>query len=199
MRMINKKDLHKAVRHGERELRAAGGDMLTQLRPRNIFRDALDLAMKFARDDVLHTYLGPRIWGVLMVVLAFVLVSTVCSIDTMFRFVRTFSQFPLAPALAFPFGAAVWTVGVLGQIYVFAIWLEGRATRRDREERGIRVEVPPGFLPYLKYSRALVPWIAVTLCVALPLLVMARRAPLVALGLLVVAAGAPALYRKLDR
>jgi|SRR5215467_14577455 len=198
MKMMNKKDLHKAVRHGERELRAAGGDMLTQLRPRNILRDIQDLIIKFARDDVLHAYLGPRIWGVLTVVLAFVLVSTVCSIDMMFRFVRFFSNFVMAPALALPFGAAVWAGGVLGQVYVFAIWLEGRAAQLDRAERGIRVKVPPGFLAYLKYSRALVPWILVALCVALPLLIMAGRAPLVALGLAIVAAGAPALYRKLD-
>ena len=199
MRMMNKKELHKAVRHGERELRAAGGDMLTQLRPRNILRDAQDLMMKFVRDEALHAYLGPRIWGVVVVVLAFVLVSTVCSIDMMFRFARFFSNFIMAPALALPFGAAVWAVGVLGQVYVFAIWLEGRAAQRDREERGIRVKVPPGFLAYLKYSRALVTWIAVALGVALPLLIMAGRAPLVALGLLVVAVGAPLLYGKLDR
>jgi hypothetical protein len=195
---LSKHDVQRAVRHGERELRAAGGDMLTQLRPRNILRDIQDLITKFARDEALHAYLGPRIWGVLAVVLAFVLVSTVCSIDMMFRFVRFFSNFVMAPALALPFGASVWTIGVLGQLYVFAIWLEGRASERDRAERGIRVKVPRGFLAYLKYSRALVPWIAVALCVALPLLIMAGRAPLVALGLLLVAVGAPALYRKFD-
>ena len=198
MRTMSKNELRRAVRHGERELRAAGGDMLTQLRPRNIYRDARDLVTKFARDDVLHGYLAPRIWGVVVVVLAFVLVSTVCAIDMMFRFVHVFSAFVMAPALAFPFGAAVWFIGVAGQVYVFAIWLEGRAAQKDRAERGIRVEMPRGFLAYLKYSRALVPWIAVTLCVVLPLLVMAQRAPLVALGLLLVAAGAPALYRKID-
>ena len=198
MRMVNQKDLRKAVRHGERELRAAGGDMLSQLRPRNIWRDARDLALKFARDDVLQAYLGPRMWGVLAVAAAFVLVSTVCSIDMVFRFARFFSEFVLARLLALPFGAAVWAGGVLGQVYLFAIWLEGRAAQRDREERGIRVPMPSGFLAYLKYSRALIPWIAVVLCVALPLLIIARRAPLVALGLLVVAVGAPALFKKLD-
>jgi hypothetical protein len=117
----------------------------------------------------------------------------------MFRFKRYVSGFPLAALLALLFGAVVWAGGVLGQAYVFAIWLEGRAAQRDREERGIRVQMPSGFLAYLKYSRALIPWIAVVLCVALPLLVMASRLPLVALGLLVVAAGAPALFAKLDK
>jgi hypothetical protein len=95
-------------------------------------------------------------------------------------------------------GLACWAGGVAGQIYVFAIWLEGRAAQIDRAERGIRVEMPAGVLAYLKYSRALVPWIAVALCVALPLLVMAQRAPLVALGLVVAVVSAPAVYRKLD-
>src|SRR5262252_7679678 len=163
MNKINKQDLQRAVRHGERELRAAGGDMLTQLNPRNIYRDARDLAIKFAKEDALHAYLGPRMLGVVIVVLAFVLVSTVCSIDMVFRFARFFSEFILAKLLAFPFGVAVWAGGVLGQVYVFAIWLEGRAAQRDREERGIRVKMPSGFLAYLKYSRALIPWIAVVL------------------------------------
>ena len=34
--VMNQRDLRRAVRHGERELRAAGGDMLSQLNPRNI-------------------------------------------------------------------------------------------------------------------------------------------------------------------
>jgi hypothetical protein len=191
--MMNKRDIRRAVRHGERELRAAGGDMLGQLRPRNIFRDARDLALKFARDDALHAYLGPRIWGVLAVVLVFVLVSSVCSIDVMFKSARY-----IPGIFALFVGLACWAGGVAGQIYVFAIWLEGRAAQIDRAERGIRVEMPAGVLAYLKYSRALVPWIAVALCVALPLLVMAQRAPLVALGLVVAVVSAPAVYRKLD-
>src|SRR5262245_11500298 len=196
---IDKRELRRAVRHGERELRAAGGDMLTQLNPRNIYRDARDLLIKFAKDDALHAYLGPRIFGVLVVVLMFVLVSTVVSIDVMFRFARFFSEIPGARILSLPFAAAVWVVGVLGQVYVFAIWLEGRAAQQQREERGVHVDMPPGFLAYLKYSRALVPWIAIALCVGLPLLVMASSAPAGGLGVLIVAVGAPVLFRKLDR
>jgi Ca2+/Na+ antiporter len=198
LKKLDKQDLQRAVRHGERELRAAGGDMLTQLDPRNIYRDARDLAIKFAKEDVLQAYLGPRMWGVVVVVLAFVLVSTVVSIDVMFRFARFFSEPAVLKILALPFAAVVWAGGVLGQAYVFAIWVEGRAAQKDRAERGIHVKMPSGFLAYLKYSRALVPWIAVALCVALPLLIMAGRAPLVALGLFVVAAGTPLLYRKID-
>ena len=197
--MLSKRDLRRAVRHGERELRAAGGDMLGQLRPRNILRDARDLVLKFMRDDVVQAYIGPRIWKILAVVLVFVLVSTVCSIDVMFRVARLVSDSLLLKALVLPFGAAVWLGGVIGQMYVFAISLEGWAAQRNREERGVSVEMPEGVLAYLKYSRALVPWIAVAVFVLLPLLVMGRYVPVIALGLCVVGIGAPVLFRKLDR
>ena len=192
--MLSQRDLRKAVRHGERELRAAGGDMLSQLNPRNILRDARDLALKFTRDDVLQAYVAPRIWGALAMGFVFVLVSTVCSIDVMMRFARFAGSFR---GLTLPFGALVWVGGVIGQIYVFAIWLEGLAARSDRKERGVRLEIPPGFLAYLKYSRALVPWILVVACVALPLVIMAPRAPIVALLLLLVSVIAPFLFRKI--
>jgi hypothetical protein len=86
----------------------------------------------------------------------------------------------------------------LGQVYVFAIWLEGRAAQRDRDERGVHVEVPAGFLAYLKYSRALVPWILILVCVALPIAIMAPRAPLGALLLFTVSLLAPFLFKKFD-
>jgi hypothetical protein len=197
--MLSKRDLRRAVRHGERELRAAGGDMLGQLRPRNILRDARDLVLKFMRDDVVHAYIGPRIWKILAVVLVFVLVSTVCSIDVMFRVARLVSDSLLLKALVLPFGAAVWLGGTIGQMYAFAISLEGWAAQRNREERGVSVEMPEGVLAYLKYSRALVPWIAVAVFVLLPLLVMGRYVSVIALGLCVAGIGAPVLFRKLDR
>lgn len=189
--MLSKRDLKRAVRHGERELRAAGGDMLSQLSPHNIVRDARDLALKFARDEVLHAYVGPRIWAVIAVILVFVLVSSVCAIDVM---IKTGRFMPGIVALLL--GAAAWAGGVVGQIYVFAIWLEGRAVMRDRDERGIDMQMPAGFLAYLKYSRALVPWILVAVCIALPLLVMALRVPVVALLLLAASGLAPFLFRK---
>lgn len=189
--MLSKRDLKRAVRHGERELRAAGGDMLSQLSPHNIVRDARDLALKFARDEVLHAYVGPRIWAVIAVILVFVLVSSVCAIDVMIKTGRF-----LPGIVALVLGAAAWAGGVVGQIYVFAIWLEGRAVLRDRDERGIDMQMPAGFLAYLKYSRALVPWILVAVCIALPLLVMALRVPVVALLLLAASGLAPFLFRK---
>ena len=189
--MMNQRELRRAVRHGERELRAAGGDMLSQLRPRNIVRDALDLALKFTRDDALQGYVAPRIWPALGVVLVFFLVSAVCSIDVMFKAGRF-----MPGILAMLLGVACWVVGALAQIYVFAIWLEGRAAQKDRADRGIRVSVPRGFLAYLKYSRALVPWLLVLACVVLPLAVMAPRAPEVALVLLAAPVAAYYLFRK---
>jgi hypothetical protein len=191
--MISQRDVRRAVRHGERELRAAGGDMLSQLSPHNIVRDARDLALKFLRDDVLQAYLAPRIWAALAVVLVFFLVSAVCGIDVTFKTSR------FVPGIAaLIVGGLVWAGGLLGQVYVFAIWLEARAAQRDRDERGIDLEVPAGFLSYLKYSRALVPWILVLLCIALPLAAMAPRSPVAALLLFTMALLAPFLFKKFD-
>jgi uncharacterized membrane-anchored protein len=189
--MITQRDLRRAVRHSERDLRAAGGDVLSQLSPHNIVRDAGDLALKFLRDDVLQNYIAPRVWAVLGVALVFVLVGTVCAVDVMFK-----AGHFVPGILALVVGAVAWTGGVVGLIYVFAIWLEGRAAQRDREERGVRLKMPSGFLAYLKYSRALVPWILVAVFVVLPLLVMALRVPLVALLLIGAAALAPYLFKK---
>lgn len=191
--MIKQRDLRRAVRHGERELRAAGGDMLSQLRPHNVLRDAQDLVLKFVRDDVLQTYVAPRIWAVLPVFLVFVLVSCVCAIDIVIKVGRF-----VPGILAMIAGAVVFAGGLVGQIYVFAIWLEGRAAQRDRDERGVHLQVPPGFLAYLKYSRALVPWILILACVASPIAIMAPRAPLVALLLFTASLLAPFLFKKFD-
>ena len=183
----------------ERELRAAADDMLDQLRPRRALRDARDFALKFQNDEVFRDYVGSRIWAVLPVVLIFFLVSTICSIDVMFRTVRLVSDPPLwLRFFALLVGAVVWLCGVVGQLYVFLIWLEERAAQRDRSERGKRVRVPAGFLAYLKYSRALPPWILVLVFVALPLAIMAHAAPLAALILVMLVALAPVLFKKFD-
>jgi len=183
----------------ERELRAAADDMLDQLRPRRVLRDARDFALKFQNDDVFRDYIVSRIWTVLPVVLVFFLVSTICSIDVMFRTARLAYDPPLwLRFFALLLGAAVWLCGVVGQLYVFLIWLEERAAQKDRSERGKRVQVPAGFLAYLKYSRALPPWILVLVFVVLPLGNIARGAPLAALILVMLVALAPVLFKKFD-
>jgi len=136
---------------------------------------------------------------VLPVVLVFILVSTICSIDLMFRTVRLVSDPPLwLRFFALLLGAAAWLCGVVAQVYVFLIWLEERAAQRDRSERGKRVAVPAGFLAYLKYSRALPPWILILIFVVIPLGLMARSAPLAVLILVMLVALAPVLFKKFD-
>ena len=189
----------RGMRLDERELRAAARDMLDQLRPRRVLRDARDFALKFQNDEVFRDYVVSRIWIVLPVVLVFFLVSTICSIDIMFRTVRLASDPPVwLRFFALLLGAAVWLCGVVAQIYVFLIWLEERAAQRDRSERGKRVAVPAGVFAYLKYSRALPPWILIVVFVVIPLGIMARGAPLAALILLMLVALAPVLFKKFD-
>ena len=189
----------RGARLNERELRAATDDMLDQLRPRRVLRDARDFALKFQNDDVFRDYIVSRIWTVIPVVLVFFLVSTICSIDVMFRTARLAYDPPLwLRFFALLLGAAVWLCGVVGQLYVFLIWLEERAAHRAGSERGKRVRVPAGFLAYLKYSRALPPWILVVICVVLPLADIARGAPVAALILAALLALAPVLFKKFD-
>src|SRR5207244_9323349 len=78
----------RGARLDERELRAAADDMLDQLRPRRVLRDARDFALKFQNDDVFRDYVVSRMWIVPPVVLVFFLVSTISSIDAMFRTAR---------------------------------------------------------------------------------------------------------------
>jgi hypothetical protein len=190
----------RAMKHREHDFRAAAIDMLSQLRPRNVLRDARDFLLKFQRDEVFREYFAARIWAVLPVLLLFVLISTVCAIDIMFNSVRLIP--PPVPVwyrgFALLLGAAVWVGGVVAQIYVFLIWLEERAAKKSRSARGIRVAVPSGVLAYLKYSRALPPWILVVLCVVVPLAILAGHAPLIALLLVALGILAPVLFRKFD-
>src|SRR3979490_2539782 len=157
--MMDQKKLRRAMKHGERELRAAAGDMLSQLPPRSVVRDARDLALKVQRDEVFREYFVNRIWVVIPVILVFVLVSTVCAIGIMFNAARWIS--PPVPVwyrgFALLLGTAVWLGGVLAQVYVFLIWLEERAAHKSRSARGVQVAVPAGVLAYLKYSRAMPP------------------------------------------
>jgi len=184
----------------ERELRAAANDMLSQLRPRNVVRDARDFLLKFQRDEVFREYVSARVWAVLAMLLLFFLISTVCAVDIMFNSVRLIP--PPVPVwyrgFALLLGAAVWVGGMVAQLYVFLIWLEERAAQKSRRERGIRVALPKGVLAYLKYSRALPPWILVALCVVAPLAILAGHAPLIALLLVALGILAPVLFKKFD-
>jgi hypothetical protein len=137
-------------------------------------------------------------WAVLAVVLVFAFVSAVCSIDVMFRVARLASGALWAKIPTLVLGAAVWVCGVVAQVYVFLIWLEERAVLRNRAERGIDIAIPAGVLAYLKYSRALPPWILIVIFVVLPLGIMAGSAPLVALMLATVAGLAPVAFKKFD-
>src|SRR5258707_592857 len=167
-----------AMKKSQRELRAAAGDMLSQLWPPSVLRDARELLLKFQRDEVFREYLAARIWAVLAMLLLFFLISTVCAIDIMFNSVRLI-RLPVPVwyrGFALLLGAAAWVGGMVAQIYVFLIWLEGRAAQKDRSARGIQVAVPSGVLAHLKYSRALPAWILVALCDVVPLAIVAGTA-----------------------
>jgi hypothetical protein len=95
-------------------------------------------------------------------------------------------------------GVVIWVAGIVGQIYVFLLWLEERAAHRSRAAQAARSAVPGGVLAYLKYSRAMPPWILVVLCVVVPIAILAAYAPLMAAVLVVLAVLAPVVYNKID-
>lgn len=181
------------------DLRAASG-LLTQLLPHNVVRDARELALKFERDEAFREYVLARFWAIVPVVLAFVLVSTLCAIGVMFATSHMTS--PPVPAwmrlLGLLLGALVWVGGVTAQAAVFLLWLEERSAQRARELRGIPAAVPPGVLAYLKYSRALAPWMLVAVFVVAPLAILAVNAPLIALAVAALGVLAPVLYKRFD-
>ncbi len=190
----------RAMKHSERDPRSTTGEILSQLRPRSLVRDGRDLVVKFQYDDVFRSYVAYRAWALIAVILVFVLVSTVLAVGVMFDAARWVpAPTPLwLRALALVLGAAVWVGGIIAQVYLFVLSLEGKAARLDRTSRGMIVAVPKGFIAYLKYSRTLAPWMLVVACVALPLAVLATNAPVAALLLASLAVLAPLLFSKLD-
>jgi len=188
------------MKHSERDPRSTTGEILSQLRPRSLARDGRDLVVKFQNDDAFRSYVAYRAWALIAVVLVFVLVSTVLSVTVMFdvvRWVPAPTPFWLR-ALALLLSAVVWVGGIVAQVYLFVLSLEGKAARLDRSSRGMVVAVPKGLVPYLKYSRTLAPWILVVACVALPLAVLATNTPVAALLLASLTVLAPLLFSRLD-
>jgi len=198
--VVTMRKVRRAVRSGAHDARVVVVDMLSQLLPHKVVRDARDLLIKLQRDDAFRDYVASRIWRVIPVVLVFVLVSTVCAVGVMLGTARLIP----APAplwlrgLSFLAGLVAWVGGVGAQTYVFLVWLEERAAHRSRAERGIKVTVPSGFFAYLKYSRALAAWILIGLFVVAPLVGLALRAPMVALALACMAILPPALFKQFD-
>lgn len=176
------------------------GELLGQLRPRNILRDVNELLLKFEKDATFQKYLRSRIRIVTPVVLVFVFVSTVCAIAVMFWSVHLVP--PPVPfldkLLVLLLGAAVWIGGIFAQTSVFAVWLEQRAIRRNRSGTAQRPAAPGGVVNYLKYSRTVFPWVLVAICVVLPLGILVDFAPIVAFLVLAVEAAAPVVYDRVD-
>ncbi|MGB7543880.1 MAG: hypothetical protein WBM28_17910 [Burkholderiales bacterium] len=175
-------------------------EILGQLLPRNVLRDARGLALKIQRDEVFRDYLVTRISIVLPVVFVFVFVSTVCAVGVMFFSVHLLS--PPVPlwlrGFALLVGAVVWLGGVAAQLFVFMIWLGKIAVRKNRLESGKPAAVPAGMLAYLKYSGALPFWILVAIFVVVPLGYVAVYTPQVALLCAGLGVLAPVLFNKFD-
>jgi hypothetical protein len=181
--------------------RTSVGDVLAHFMPHKVLRDARQLAVSFQNEDLFRDYVTTRIAWVSGVVLVFVLISTVCAATVMLSVPR-FASPPVGLGLkffAFLCGLAVWIAGVLAQLYLFFGWIQERAL----EKAG---KLPPhtfrfdriGIEFLLKKRRVVVPGTVIVVCILVPLAILAVRAPIVALSLLVLGFGVPAVYTRID-
>jgi hypothetical protein len=181
--------------------RTTAGDVLAHFLPLNVLRDARQLALAFQTEALFREYVGQRIAYIASIVLVFVLISTVCAATVMLSVPR-FASPPVGAGLkllAFACGIAVWAAGILAQLYLFFGWIQERAL----EKAG---KLPPhhfkfdriGFEFLLKKRRVVVPAAVILICILVPLVILAVRAPVVALSLFVLGVGVPAIYTRLD-
>jgi hypothetical protein len=181
--------------------RSGALDILAHYLPHRILRDVRQLALSFQTEDLFRDHVSQRMGYIGFVVLVFVLVSTVCAATVMLSVPR------LAPPpagvglkfLAFLCGIAAWFAGILAQLYLFFGRIQERALEKAGKLRPHHFKFDRiGIEFLLRKPRVVVPAVVIAICVMAPLAILAVRAPLVALVLLVFVVGTPALYKRLD-
>jgi hypothetical protein len=162
--------------------------------------DALGIVRRFEEGRGLKTYVMERMTLVAPIGALIVVTSFACAAATVLYLGGTRSLFVLLAFLLVPF---VLAGSLFVQAYVFASWLEGRALakalhRKPAPPRGpisIRLrkagidmgEMPP------------VPWLMVTLFLALPLAMLLAVVPDFAAVLILLHLAAPVVFARLDQ
>jgi hypothetical protein len=181
--------------------RTTAGDVLAHFLPGNVLRDVHQLAVSFQEEALFREYVGQRIGYLAGIVLVFVLIATVCAATVMLSVPR------LAPPpagaglkfLAFLAGIAVWTAGIMAQLYLFFGWIQERALEKAGKLPPHRFKFDRiGIEFLLKKRRIVVPGVLILICILVPLAILAVRAPIVALALFVLGFGVPAVYTRID-
>ena len=105
--------------------------LLAQLVPSGVLREARKLAERFQQEEIFRVYLLKRMWFIFPAVVLFFLVSTVCAY-AVFLFLLPLSNsqpewFGIAVSLLVPI---VWFGGLVLQLYLLFSWLERRASKQ---------------------------------------------------------------------
>jgi len=181
--------------------RTTAGDVLAHFLPSKVLRDVHQLAVSFQEEELFRDYVGQRIGYLAGIVLVFVLIATVCAATVMLSVPRLVP--PPAGAglkfIAFLAGIAVWTTGIMAQLYLFFGWIQERALEKAGKLPPHRFKFDRiGFEFLLKKRRIVVPGALIVVCILVPLAILAVRAPIVALALFVLGFGVPAVYTRID-
>jgi hypothetical protein len=163
--------------------------------------DAVGLARRYREVDAFRDYLAGRLPLVAPAGVLIVVAAIACGLTPVMLLVGT------QPALALA-GLLLAPVVLAGSLFVLALvffsWLEERALARSL---GHRTGPAPGKLArWLKRKLGVdlgkaprVPWLLAALFVALPLAVLARLAPGVAVPLILLLVATPLLFARLER
>jgi len=167
-----------------------GGMPTANLQLAKTFADARDLAARFQSSLGFQQYLRSRMILVVPAGLVYLLISVACAAATVIFLAERH------PLLALP-GLIIAPVVLVGslfvQAYVFFSWLEDRAIAHALGRRGfVRWGIDMGKAPP-------VPWVMAAIFILIPLAILAGLAMPAALVLVVLGAGAPVLFARLDR
>jgi len=165
------------------------------------FENAQNLAERYQKGDAFKLYVAERMHLVIPAVVAFLLVSIVCTAATVV-FLAGARSWLMLPSLIL---APLILIGSLFvQIYVFFAWLELRALARalGHAAKPAAGSVPAWLskIPVLNSgSVPPVPWGLAAIFLLAPLLIVAALSWLAALVLVVLASAAPVICWHLDR
>jgi len=163
--------------------------------------DAVGLVRRYRELAPFQDYVGANLRLVAPACVLMLVAAIACGLTPIMLLVGTQPAAALAGLLLAPFALA-------GSLFVLALvffsWLEERALARSL---GHRTAGAPGRLArwIRKKLRAdlgkapRVPWLLAAVFVALPLVLLAGRAPLVALAVVLALAAAPVLYARFER
>lgn len=154
------------------------------------FADARDLAARFQKSQSFQQYVQSRMVLLVPAALVYLLISIACAAATVIFLAE---RHPLLALPGLLFAPVILVGSLFVQGYVLLGWLEDRALAQALGRRRVsRWGIDMGRMPR-------VPWAMAAVFVAVPLVLLAALTMPAALALIVLGAGAPVLFARLDR